>query len=623
MPAPLPTNNVEYINSTDFQTLETRLTNLKDILDDKVSKLSAMRRLRYTIVDIESEREKGRIGPDELYIPQRLIDTNIRQEQSAYIQYVTESPRAVICVDEVEKSLDLSLLEQDLTSKLRFPGWQLGMYSNVDGFQANGYSVMESVYDTSKPGHIAREMVQYSDFAFINDTREIQNAEMLARSFYFTKTQLQSLKIPKPGQPEDSIWNPQQIDKILESDASDTNINPDDYTEEKDRSLYRIQKVMFRVNGVVNVGWVCIGKNDDWLRKPRPLFTGRVKLEQPQESPMLGMIKNLLTRQQPQQPQVVPEYETEYPYFLYPYLISENDTIDQLKGRVYLDQDTQEAVSSLMSSTVTQARRAAGMYFSKENSDPNDDVLINKNVFFQPNCLINANVKAFKIDAPDPGIFSAIQALSIAKQAETSQVSFAVNNRKDSRKTKKELDLAEQSQQKLSTVQVVLFSIALKEQFTYETGIIRSRVQAGLITVSADVKPLYDRDVDLKPSGDVDVLERQQLIEAMMNAWPVIQQTPAAPLFLADMLEKMFPNSAMKYVKAIQQGMQQQQSQQAQQQQAMMQQVTQMAQGIVKLSKEPQMFSDEGRIHAFPIIKTAAEQIEPMIKQMTNGAAKQ
>lgn len=623
MVAPLPSNNVEYINSTDFTTLETRLQALKDILDDKTAKLSSMRQLRYAMVDIEAERAKERIGADELYIPQHLIDTNIRQEQSAYIQYVTESPRAVICVDEVEKSLDLSLLEQDLTSKLRFPGWQLGMYANIDGFQANGYSVMETVYDTKKPGHISRQQLQYSDFAFINDTREIQNAEMLAHSLYFTKTQLQSLKVVKPGQTEDSMWDPRQIDMLIEGDPSETQVNAEDYTEQTDRSLYRIQKVMFRVNGQVNVGWVAIGTNDDWLRKPRPLFVGRVEMPQAQSpAPMVNL--NPQQSQMPvAPPQPSPVYETEYPYFLYPYLISENDTIDQLKGRVYLDQDTQEAVSSLLSSTVTQARRAAGLYFSKESTDPNDDVLINKNVYFQPNCLINANVKSFNIAAPDPGIFSAINMLATAKSAETSQVAFATNNRKDSRKTKKELDLAEQSQQKLSTVQVVLFSIALKEQFTYETSIIRSRVQAGLITVSADVRPLYDRDVDLKPSGDVDVLERQQLIEAMMSAWEVIQTTPAAPLFLADMLEKMFPNSAMKYIKAIQEGMEQQQSQAAKQQQQVMSQMMQMAQGIVKLSKEPQYFSDEGRLHAYPIIKTSAEQLEPLIKQITNGAAKQ
>lgn len=614
MPAPLPSGNVEYIDSTDFTTLETRLTNLKEILDDNVAKLSAMRKLRYAEIDIEGEREKGRIQPDEIYVPQHLIDTNIRQEQSPYVQYVTQSPRAVICADKFDKAFDLALLEQDLTEKLRYDGWQLSMFSNIDGFQQNGFGIMETVMDDTKPGGISREKVSFSDFGFINDTQNIQSMEMCARSYYYTKTQLKSLKSQKPGQQPEDVWNPVQVDKLLEAEPSDTNINPDDYTEEKDRSLYRIQKVMFRVKGVVNVGWVCIGMNDDWLRAPRPLFLGRRQIVQPQT--LIDQLKEKAKAVAGLPPTSRPQFETMYPYFLYQYVISENDTIAQLKGRVYLDQDTQEAVSSLLSSTVTQARRAAGSYFSRDSADPNDDVLVQKNVYFEQNCLINANVKQFKIDAPDPGIFSAIQSLMVSKQAETSQVAFAVNNRKDSRKTKKELDLAEQSQQQLSTIQVVLFSLALKNQFTYETGIIKSRVQAGIIKVNQQVRPMYDRDFTVKPSGDVDVIEKQQMVQMMMQMWEIMATTAAAPLFMADLLEKMFPNSAAKYIQAIQQATQQAQSGQAQQMQQMMSQVMQMAQGIIKLSKEPQYFSDEGRLHAFPLVKATAEQLQQMEAQM-------
>jgi hypothetical protein len=618
---PLPNNNVEYIDSGDYKTLSDRLESLKEILDDNVAKLYEMRVLRFAEVDIEAERLKGRIQPDELYVPQHLIDTNIRQEQSPYVQYVTESPRAVICTDKFDKAFDLALLEQDLTEKLRYDGWQLSMYSNIDGFQMNGYSIMESVLDDTKPGQIAREVVSYGDFAFINDTKNLQNIEMCGRSYYYTKTQLKNLATLKQGQKPEDVWDATQVKMLMDMEPSSTNISPSELAENVDRSLYRVQKVMFRIRGVVHVGWTCIGFNDDWLRSPRPLFMGRRQIMQP-TTPMEAMAsKGRQMMGLP--PKSQPQFETQYPYFLYPYLISENDTIAQLKGRVYLDQDTQEAVSSLLSSTVTQARRAAGSYFSKENSDPNDDVLVQKNVYFEQNCLINANVKQFKIDAPDPGIFSAIQSLMVGKQAETSQVAFAVQNRKDSRKTKKELDLAEQTQSQLSTIQVVLFSLALKSQFTYETSIITSRVKAGLIKVNQQVRPLYDRDFTVKPSGDIDVIERQKLIGMMLQFWEIIATTAAGPLFLADMLEKMFPNSAAKYVQALQQAAQQAQSGQAQQMQQVMSQVMQMAQGIIKLSKEPQFFSDEGRLHAFPVIKAAAEQLEQMLQQQKQAAKQQ
>lgn len=613
---PLPNNSVEYIDSTDFRTLEFRLTMLKEILDDNVSKLSAMRKLRYSEIDIEAEREKGRIQPDEIYVPQHIIDTNIRQEQAPYVQYIVQPLRSVICSDNVDPTIDLALLEQDLTKKLRYKGWELPMFANIDAFQMNGRSVMEVVQDLRNPGGIGREMVSYADFAFINDTRNLQNAEMVCRSYYFTRTQLVALKTPKPGAQPDDMWDPVQIDKILETEPSDTNINPDDYTEEKDRSLYRVQKVMFRVRGVVNVGWVCIGRNDDWARKPRPLFLGRRQLLQENK---IQMIARSITGGLPPSKE---QYETEYPYFLFPYLITENDTIDQLKGRVYLDQDAQEATSSLLSSTLTQARRAAGAYFSKESTDPNDDVLIDKNVYFEQNCLINANVKMFSVPAPDPGIFGAIQMLATSKQAETSQVAFAVNNRKDSRKTKKELDLAEQSQQQLSTIQVVLFSNALTDMYTYECTIIKSRVLSGVIQVDKQVQPLYQREYTIKPSGDTDVVEKEQMIQAMEGAWPVIQTTAAAPLFLADMLEKLFPANAAKYIKALQDGMNNQQQQQAQQMQQAFGQLIQMSQGIIHLAKHPEYFSETGQIHALPVVKVTAEQIQAAQQQMKSQAPK-
>ena len=107
-------NNNEYINTTEYSKLENKLTELKSILEDLTDKSIASRRLRFAEVDIEVEREAGRIQPDELYIPVHTIDTNIRREQSAYIQYLVQSPRAVITKDKFDPATDMSLLDSDL-----------------------------------------------------------------------------------------------------------------------------------------------------------------------------------------------------------------------------------------------------------------------------------------------------------------------------------------------------------------------------------------------------------------------------------------------------------------------------------------------------------------------------
>ena len=596
-------NNNDYINTLDYSKLEHKFTELKSILDDVTDKSVASRRLRYAEIDIEVEREAGRIQPDEMYIPVHTIETNIRREQTSYIQYITQSPRAVILEDAVSEVVDLSLLEKDLTKKLRYDGWQKPMFATIDGFQANGYGIMEVVQDLTTPGEVAHEQVQMSDFGFVSDTRDLQSCEMLGRTYHYTKTKLLSLCGDKEN-PKDGDWDSEQVEKVVGADSSASSAEPLESSDEKDKSLYKVQKVMFRVGGVVQVGWACIGVGDDWLRKPRPLYIGQRKVTGQPAVPG-----------QPPQSQEV--FETMYPYVLFQYLISEDDTITHLKGRVYLDQDVQEGVSSLLSSTVTQARRASNMYASKDTDDPNDDVLMQKNVMFKPGCLINKKVTFTHLDAPEPGIFSAIQLLQAGNQQETSQVNFVENNnQKDSRKTATAVKESRSQRQELTGVQVVLFSLALTELYQKMVRVIKSRVLAGLIQVDPSVLPLYQRQLIVKPSGDVDVIEKQQLLQAMGQAWPIMQQTAAAPLFLADMLEKMFPNTAQRYIQAIQQATQQQQSAQAQQQQQLMQFAQQLGQEVVELSKHTDWFSDIGKLHAVPVIQQKAQQIEAMFKQM-------
>ena len=622
--------DIEYINSTDYKKLSDKITNLKDISFDLTAKNLAARKLRYCEIDLEVERNAGHIAPDEIYVSVHVIDSNIRREQSSYIQYITQSPRAVILKDKEDAAMDLSLLENDLTTKLRFDGWQLSSYANIDGFQANGYGIMETVLDQNNPGEIGREYVQYGDFAFIADSRDIQKLEMTGRFYYFTRTKLKSLsELEDP----DDRWDPEQVQKILNSKPNDEQQFIFSGTTTVSQSLYKVLKVMFRVKGVVHVAWACPTFCDNWARKPRKLFLGRRKLAtydpaviQAAKNPQvnieqLKMIAPTITEDHIEQiksnlPPSDEEYETSYPYFLYPYLISENDTIANLKGRVYLDQDAQNGASSLLSSLLTKTSRSSGLYFSKDTTDPNANFMMEKNVFFKQGCLINAKVKEMELSAPDPSAFNSINMLLSLNQQETSQVNFAETNRQnDSRKTATAIKSANQQAQELSGVQVTLFSVALARQYTYECEIIKSRVLAGLITVSPNLMPLYQRTWLVKPSGDVDVIQKQQLIQAMMSAWPVIQNTPCAQQFLSDLLEKMFPDSAPKYIQAFKDAQQQQQSQQAQNNQQKIAIAHQAGQGISHLADHPEYFSEVGRIHAYPKIEVAAEQYKQMTQQ--------
>lgn len=592
-----------YINTVNYKKLESKLNKLCDTMESLMLKVKASRRLRYTEIDIEAERKMGRLAPDELLVPQHIIDTNIRREQSAYIQYITQSPRAVILQDRANPANDPSLIERDITNRIRYDGWQQPEYRVIDCFQQEGYAIKELVQDQTKPGELAFEEVGIADFGFYLDSKSIQSNEQIIRRYYFTRTSL--LAFTKPEKEGGRGWSTEQVEKVIKQSPTAAGDTSQADSDLKDRSLYSIEKVMFRVKGIVQVAWMCNRVCDDWIRAPKPLYLGRQRTLSKME-----MLKKMTTSQYEL------SYEKDYPYYLFPYTISENPTISELKGRVYLDQDTQEATTSLMSSFVTAHRRGSGLYFSKDVSDPNDDVLMQKNVYFKTGALINSKVTQFQLQAPGPEMISGIQMLVSANQSENAQINFAVNNRKDSRKTAAEVNAAGQQAQQLTTVQVTLYSTALKASYQSFFDIVKSRICAGLIAVDQPMKALYMRDWIVKPSGDTDVIERQQKIAMMQQAWVVVSKTPAAPVFLAKMLSLLFPDDAPQYLVAMQQAQQQQQSQQATMMKQAMGIVMQVAKGIIKLSKQPEMFSEIGRTHAFPIVENMGNELEQLEAQM-------
>ena len=524
-----------YVNTLDYELKADKLQNLVSVMDTLQKQNIVARRLRYTEIDIEAEKADGKLKPDEVFVPQHIIDTNIRREQSSYVQFVTQSNRAVVLTDKKEPWLDCAIIERDVTNKLRFEGWQMSMFADIDGFQQNGYGVMKVKLDETQEGGVAHEFVQLGDLGFVSDTRDIQQSEMLAQNHYFSKSRLMFAASDK-GWGFDAKQLKMVIDGAPNADTSGTGA-----TSAVDQSLYKIQEVFFRYNGVVQVAWACFNICNDWLRKPRPLYIG-----QRQTITINGQVQMMPDGITPQSTEV---HETLYPFYIFPYLITENNTISQLKGRAYLDQDTQTAVTSLISSVCTAYRRGSGLYFAKDSDDPNADVLQQKNIFFQTGCLIDQKVKTFNLPFPSADILSGIQLLVTANQSETSKVNFAAQNRKDSRKTATEIDAAQAESSTLSTVQVVLFSNALRDMYRRMYNIVRSRVLAKLVPVDELLYQLYQREYILKPAGDIDVIERQKRLKMMMDAWPVMQQTPAAAIFLADLLTLALPEYAPKYIK--------------------------------------------------------------------------
>ena len=480
---------------------------LNSHLQTQATKADEHRLLRHPTIDIDAEQRSGHLAPDELYIPLHLVDMNIRREQARYVSYISSSRRVAIFKSLNDVTFDSTVLEEDFTDKARYTGWQTSIFRIIDSMQLHGYGVAEVSFDVTKPGHFAVNDVNFEDLGLPEDARDIQACEMIVHRHYFTDLQLKRMA-------ETDDFNKEQVNNL-------------DFKElAENYSLMEVQKVLFKKNNVVYVGWACIDRCNDWVRKPRPLFLGK--------------------RQQGEE-----LFETQYPYVLFPYNINEDTTISLMKWRAELDEYAQESATSLLSSFVTAHRRASGLYFAKDNNDPNN-TNVQTSVFFTPNALIDSNIKQFQLSPPDSSIMGAIQTILGQNMQETSQVNFAAMNRKDSRKTATEVQAATSEAQALSASQVALFSIALKKVYTQCWNIYRLRTIEGLIQASIPPNFFTDHEYSIRPAGDADVIERQEKINKMMQAWPVVQQTGAASLFLKRFVSMLFPEDGQAYVQAIQ-----------------------------------------------------------------------
>jgi hypothetical protein len=496
---------------TNYEDATVKIRELLNVVSDLETVADENRNSRKLDVNVEAERADGYLDEDEFLVPAHIIDTNIRREQSKYVAYVTGSRRSAIFTSITEPTAATGALERDFTDKSRYPGWQVPLFKVIDGMQLHGYSVAEVLFDTEKPGHFAVEAVNYEDFGFPADTRDIQACEMLVHRHYFTALQLR----------ETEDFNKDVVEMLL-----DDNPDGDSGTYLHDESLYRIEKVMFKQDGKVFVGWSCCDKCDDWLREPRPLYLGR----------RLG--DTFVD-------------ETEYPYVIFPYNIHEDSAIQNASGRAFLDRTAQETITSLMSSFVTAHRRASNFYFAKDNEDPNN-TNVQTGVKFQPGALIDSNIKQFQLSPPDSSMLGAIQSLISQNAQEQSQINYAAMNRRDSRKTATEIQAASSEAQMLSSTQVSLFSIALKDVYEICFRIYQARVIAGVLRPTASLDLYLNHTFSIKPAGDVDVIERAEKSQKMMQAWPVVSQTGLAPKFLQNMMRLMFPDEGEEYAEMLQ-----------------------------------------------------------------------
>lgn len=558
--------------SPDYNYAKDRIEKLIRSWDLEFKNTDYRRRVRDIKVSVSDLRTQGKLKPDETIIPIRLIDTNIKREEAPKIAYLKQSRRlAIFKPKNRAKTLNVQTLEEEFTRVSQYPGWELDYMKVMDGAATHGWDSIEICFEPDLPGKFCVDHIGHENLLFPLDCKNIEANEFILRARQLTCSQLRKFA-QKFG------FDKEQVDKVLQSTQrvrQSTNFNTQAVPiEDSQREIY---KVFFKENGVVYVGWYGADCTD-WLKKPAKLFMGKrkqVPVVKEQQVPME-------TGKTPWGDPVVQDVpipvttlewqdvdETAYPVKILPYEENEKTRIQDKKGRVDKDDYKQEALIAVWSSFVNSCIRASNVHASPRNGG-SGAAPKQTSVIIEHGKMWNEPIDFFNTPWPDPMILNAAQALDIQNTQETLQLSAAVNNRKDSRKTAKEIEKTSQEQSLIGGVQVTLISIFLRETLNAIWEIVQSQALQKLIVfcmqeVASEIyevnTQLVGEEFDIFAAGDVDVVERQEKVSLMLQTYPMYANTPLGMEFLIELTKLLFPENAEKFEKILRVGFAQQQMQ--------------------------------------------------------------
>lgn len=593
----------------DYAKARTRFKRIEDDWKDEEEKTKYRRNQREIDVDIDALHSSGKLKADETFIAIRVIDSTIKKEQPAYMQYLLQSRRLAIFYPVGEITYDhskVSQIEEQFTKNMTYSEWFIPYFKCLDGAQTHGWDFVEVELDETKPLNVGVSHVGHENLLFDKKLKgSVQAAEIVLRKFELSSLMLKQFVTKFQ-------FNSEQAQKLTEK-LKEAN---------KEAELTVCYRVYMKIDGFVYVAWH--NKDcDDWLKAPQKLHLGRYRQEtemimqpvygMPPVSAMLNPAPFPQGMGNPTGPIMMPtpvtkwveEFEIIYPFKPFIYSLSEEPSICNAKGRCFLDGPKQEAQVSLWSSFVNGANRAANVYASPKDKSPDRTGLPKRiETKLEHGIIYDQAMEFWHTDFPDPGIIKAAQALDTQHQSETGNVAFSVLNRKDTRKTAEEISTAKEEQNLLSSVQVAMFSAFLREVYTHAWLIAQSQILTGRVTSFMKLPDgtidmaTVSKTYDLRPAGDIDVIERQEKLQMRLNMWPIIAQTPLSTSFLMDILKEAFPNDYEKY---------------AQETMMAMQQMQQQIMGLQGVVKEMAMDQQTGQI------KPEFAQYAQQLGQMTGG----
>jgi len=485
-------------------------------------KMQQNRNLREVILTQDEAAASGLVDDSETFIGMRVVDENILRETPLFLKYMEGSARqlAFIPINQ-EPGFPAEVLEAEFTRTVRYSGWQIPFYVTYDSASLHGSCCVEVIMDPDKTSGLAVEYIEYNCLLYPLKCRNLQYAECIMRRYTWSACEL------KDNAKKFNL-NPALIERLT-SNVADTDIN----------KMFNIYKIYYRDYSkgtgdlkAVHCAWYADDIPTEFLREPYIHTSGKF-------NPDGTAVPSLI-----------------YPFMMMKYRLTENIELGQNYGRATLDEYSQEGQTRLMTNYVNATTRASNFYPSLKN-DPNQSTTVEVGVKLKPNHIMLRALDVFSLPYPEPVIAQAIALLKGYNLQSAGQTDYAATNRKDSRKTATEIQAAQQQAEMMSGVSMFTISQFCLAVFAYQWDIIRHNAlffpQSRFL--SNVPEPLRTRllaaQYNLRPAGDIDFVERQEKVRAMMQYWPVIQQTPAALPYLKKLISVALPNEANEIISSL------------------------------------------------------------------------
>jgi len=492
------------------------------------------RRLRSNKADVEQMRSAGLLQENQTFIGIRLIHQNINQALPPLLSYLKQSPRMATFVPG-----DNAYLDQEFTRVLQYPGWEVPYMELLDGSELNGLGYMMVKHDATKLGAVAMDTIPIGEILYDRRLKSLQDSPAVLIKHVITSVSFYHW---------DSFEN---FDK--ESDgykAITAKLTSNEINNIGDDLV--IYETFVKVNGFVYRGWY-YKDGKQWLKQPLPFSNG---IEE--TVPEINIDPTAMTTE----PTYVskPVHLTYYPIAVKRIAITENRKHDEVEGRAVDDYHKQEAATTLMTAAVNGSTQAANTMWAPDGANLDGVAPAQLQFKIKNNAIWKTPMRAFTSPWPDPMIFKGIESVIQQNAMETNQVAWAVNNRKDSRKTATEIEAAQQQQGMLTGTSALVFSIFLRDVLTMTWPIVQSAAKKGTIKFLTEISDPAEKEAilsaqyEVKPAGDIDFVEKQQRIANIQQDLPLFQGQPIGQEMLKEYIRLRYPEKYDAWSKVLAQG---------------------------------------------------------------------